>query len=189
MMEDQQVETQQEEAQGELWHRQPSESAHAYDAFKLWLEMPKRSLSDVARDPRFNCSVANISRWARLYDWEARAYRHDVEKDEQQRRELALERVAARKRHLKLAAMLQSVAAHGLAELQHKIEQKLPLNLSLEECKSSLAEGIKIERSTLGEDDPASKYVRINVIFGRTRDEPGPKLLDADDDAPPNQTH
>jgi hypothetical protein len=40
-----QVETPPDEPQGELWHRRPSESAHAYEAFRLWLEMPKRSLS------------------------------------------------------------------------------------------------------------------------------------------------
>jgi hypothetical protein len=119
----------------EPWHRRRDESARAYEAFLMWLNSEKRSLTDVAKSDKFRCSVANLSRWSRVHEWQARSYAHDLKRDQEQREQEARDRIAMRRRHLKLAMMMQSIAAHGLAELQGRIEQKLSLNLSADECK------------------------------------------------------
>lgn len=136
----------------------------------MWLMSEKRSLSAVAKSSKFQCSVANISRWSRMYDWQGRAWAYDAEQDELQRLQLARDRVAMRNRHLQLALQMQSIAANGLAEWQEKIRQKLPLNLTAEGCKALMAEGTKLEKETLG-TEKEKQYTQITVNLGDYKDE------------------
>ena len=156
----------------EPWDRMRQESERAYAAFKAWLGSEKRSLTEVAQSSKFQCSVANLSRWSRMHDWRGRALAFDVRREQEEREQLARDRAAMRRRHLRLALALQSVAAHGIAEWQARIEQRLPLGLSAEECKSLMAEGVKLERLTLGAEDVGAKFTEIVVNLGDYADEP-----------------
>lgn len=155
----------------ELWHRRKDESHRAFEAFSMWLNSEKRSLTQVAQSEKFRCSVANLSRWARVHEWTTRAFAFDLRRDQEEREQQARERIAMRKRHLKLGMMMQSIAAHGLAELQGKIERKVALNLSADECKNLMAEGTKFERATLGTDRD-QRYTQIIVNLGDAPDDP-----------------
>jgi hypothetical protein len=159
-----------QEGPREQWDRREDESPRAFAAFKAWLEAEKRSLTDVARSSKFQCSVANVSRWARVHNWQARAWAYDVRREQEEREQAARDRAAMRKRHLKLAMMMQGIAAHGLAELQGRIEQRLSLNMSAEECKSLMAEGVKLERATLGVEKD-KQFTKIEVVVSGYEDE------------------
>ena len=107
-----------------------------------------------------------------LHRWRDRTFAYDADRDEKDRPELARGRVAMRKRHLQIALAMQTIGAAGLAELQEKLKQKLPLNLTAEESQRLLHAGAKLERETLGEGKEA-KYTRINVILGDYEEEEG----------------
>ena len=80
------------------WHRQPSESAKAYEAFTEYLETDGRGYTKVAE--RLSKSVTQIRKWANRYDWINRAADYDSAMVEENRRlkiesrraELALQR-------------------------------------------------------------------------------------------------
>jgi hypothetical protein len=158
----------------------------------MWLESEKRSLTEVARSSKFQCSVANISRWSILHDWRARAWAYDEMREAEERVQLARERSAMRRRHLQIALAMQSTGAAGLAEVQRRIEQKLASNLSAEESKGLLDAGTKLERLTLG-TEREQRFTKIEVVVYEYKDEesynaelrkgaPGAPLLDGDDD-------
>lgn len=152
----------------EKWDRQRNESPRAFEAFKLWLNSEKRSLTDVARSSNFQCSVANVSRWARVHRWEDRAWAWDLKQEEKQRQQLARDRVNMRARHLKVAMLMQTVASHALLELASKVEQKLPLGMSADEAKALMDSGVKIERATIG-PEKHREFTKINVVIGKQR--------------------
>jgi hypothetical protein len=159
-----------DEGPREKWDRRPDESQRAHAAFKMWLESEKRSLTDVARSSKFACSVANLSRWSRLHDWQGRAWAWDVRREQEEREQLARARSAMRARHLKIAMALQSVGTHALAELQGRIEQKLPTGLSPDEARAMIDAGARMERQTLGEGKEG-RFTKISVIVSGYEDD------------------
>lgn len=159
-----------DEGPREKWDRRKDESVRAYAAFKMWLESEKRSLTDVAQSSKFRCSVANLSRWSRLHDWQGRAWAWDAKREQDEREQLARARTAMRSRHLKIAMALQSVGTHALAELQGRIEQKLPTGLSPDEARAMIAEGARMERQTLGEGKEG-RFTKISVIVSGYEDD------------------
>ena len=54
-----------------VWERQEGETEKAYSAFKIYLEMPERNLTKLAK--HLSKTRQNISNWANKYDWESRA--------------------------------------------------------------------------------------------------------------------
>ena len=159
-----------DEGPREKWDRMRDESPRAHAAFKMWLESEKRSLTDVAQSSKFQCSVANLSRWSRVHDWQGRAWAYDVKREQDEREQLARARSAMRARHLKIAMALQSVGTHALAELQSRIEQKLSLNLSADEARAMIDAGARMERQTLGEGTE-SRYAKISVVLSGYEDD------------------
>ena len=58
-----------------VWERQEGETEKAYSAFKIYLEMPERSVQTVSKKLQ-KCSQL-IGRWANKYDWKSRAAAYD----------------------------------------------------------------------------------------------------------------
>ena len=154
-----------EEALREPWERRRDESVKAFEAFTLYLNSEKRSLSDIARDSKFQCSVTNIWRWSVVHKWKDRCWAFDERREDEQQAQLARDRVSMRDRHLKIAMSLQSIAVHGIKELQAKVATGVPLGLSADEIKGLMAEATKLERTTLGTEG-SRKYSKIIVNFG-----------------------
>lgn len=156
----------------EPWERLPEESDRAWQAFVMYRDSEKRSLTEIAQSSQFDCSVSNVSRWCVLHRWRDRAFAFDADRDEKEREQLARDRMAMRRRHLKLALSMQSIAAHGLQELQEKIRQGLPLNMTAGESNALMDAGVKLERVTLGGEGRESKYTKIVVNLGDAPDDP-----------------
>jgi cytochrome c biogenesis factor len=168
--EPQSVEVAEDEVYREKWEKRRDESPRAFEAFSMYLNSEKRSLSDVARSSTFQCSVANISRWSIAHNWKDRAWAWDLKREEEQRQQLAKDRVAMRNRHLQLALAVQGIAAHSIRELQAKIASGTPLGLSPEETKAFMDVGVRLERATLG-TEKARNYTAIQVIVSQYPDE------------------
>lgn len=96
------------------------------------------------------------------YNWQQRAGEFDVYMDELHLAEMARGRLAHRRRQIQLGSVLQAVAAHGLRELQAKIEQQLPLNLAPTELAALLKLGDEMETRGLGLERE-SRYTKIVV--------------------------
>lgn len=111
------------------------------------------------------CSVQNVSRWAQRHRWADRCWAYDVRKEEEQQAQAARDRTAMRERHLRIAMSLQSIAVHGIKELQAKIAAGTSLGLSPDELKGLMAQAVALERTTLG-TDRARQFTKINVILG-----------------------
>jgi len=150
----------------QVWQRWPQESAKAYAAFAKYRDLAeRRTMAKVAE--MSGCSSQNIERWARRWAWTNRVYAFDLVEEEKLREQMSRDRVAHHRRQIQIGQALQSVAAHGLRELQGKIEQKLPLNLAPEQLAVLLKLGDELERRGLGEDrEGASHFTRINVVLG-----------------------
>jgi hypothetical protein len=114
---------------------------------------------------------------------EERVAAFDVEQDRRHREKMARDRTEMDRRHLKIGMLMQSVGAHALAELQQRVEMKLPLNLSADEARGLLEAGAKLERSVHG-PERESRYTAIHVILGDAEPivdsaaAPGPALCD-----------
>jgi hypothetical protein len=153
------------------WSRLKTESKRAYDAFCLYRDSEKRSLTDVAAQLIPSCSTPNVARWSAMHNWKDRAWAWDAHQDELQQKQEARDRTAMHKRHLKVAMLMQEVAVTALLELRAKAEQKLPLNISAAEANHLLVEGSKLERLTLGVGKDRRQYTQINVVLGTYEDE------------------
>jgi hypothetical protein len=91
--------------------------------------------------------------------------------DQKHRDELARDRIAMRTRQASAGHAMQTIAAHAIRELQQKIEQKLPLNMTVGEIAQFMAEGSRIERQALGED-AENRFTQIVVNLGDADDDP-----------------
>jgi hypothetical protein len=165
----------------------PPKATRAWQAFVMFRDSEKRSLTEIAESSQFDCSVSNVSRWCVVHRWRDRAFAFDADRDEKEREQLARDRMAMRRRHLKLALTMQSIAAHGLQELQEKIKQGLPLNMTAGESNALMDAGVKLERVTLGGEGRESRYTKIVVNLGDAPDDPDEDqqpLLDGDKSKP-----
>ena len=133
------------------WERWPNESAKAYAAFAKYRDLAEaRTFVKVAA--MSNCSAPNIERWAKRWSWTHRAYAWDAMQEEAFRTQSARDRVAHRKRQVSLGRALQSIAAHGVAEWQRKMEAGAALDLRPDELVSLLRAGDELEAKGLGVD-------------------------------------
>src|ERR1019366_3931843 len=150
-----------------LWERQVGESTKAYSAFQKYLNLSsRRTLREVAE--LSHCSGQNIARWSRRWSWVHRVAALDVIEEERFREQAARDRLSMRRRQIQLGIACQSVAAHGVRELQAKVASGSALNLGAEEIKSLLAIGSQLEGKGMGEEKDA-KFTKIVVNFGHHR--------------------
>lgn len=167
------------------WDRLPGESTQAYTAFAFYRDLgSERSLAKVGQEVGKNLTL--IERWSASWNWVGRVYEFDCVEDERSREQLCRDRMAMRLRHIRLGMAMQAVATHGLRELQIKIEQGLPLNLSVSEIVNLMECGAQLENDAVG-DEKDHRYTRIIVNLGTHQydDEPDP-LLEAENDKQPN---
>jgi hypothetical protein len=158
------------------WDRRTDESAKAFEAFTMFRDAAeRRTLRSVAE--QLHCSGANIRRWSARHDWHTRVLDFDVDRDEQHRAAMARDRIAMRERQARLGMLMQGIAAHALAEWQRKIEQGVPLNLTVDEIVRLLDVGARLQQKARGEERE-HHFTKIEVILGETPgdDEPEPPI-------------
>jgi hypothetical protein len=157
--------------QRQMWDRFVGESARAFSAFVKFRDAAdKRSMTAVAQE--LSCTKQNVGRWAFRWRWQERVSAFDVHQDQLHREEMARQRTDMNRRHMKLGILMQSIGAHAMAELQQKIEQKLPLNLPSDEARALMDIGSKIERAAHGPQREHGRYTAINVIYSTKADDP-----------------
>src|ERR1017187_1282141 len=110
-------------------HRLPNESPGAFAKFLIYRDLgAKRSFTNVARTS--NISVSAVAQLALKYRWRQRAWAFDYAEQKEAEAQLARGRKAARERQIRLGMGLQDLGVRGLVEMQRKLEQGVPLNLT-----------------------------------------------------------
>lgn len=155
------------------WEPQAGESAKAYDAFRIYAQLPapERSI-DKAWEGYAGVSLAKgarapgyFARWSREHGWTRRAAAWDAERARRLREaEAEVEREAIkdmRKRHVTLAMSLQAIASEDLARIRAKqgrtrsTDPNKPADpvLSAYQLARLLRDGIAVERLARGEPE------------------------------------
>jgi len=137
------------------WDRQEGESAKAYEAFMVYLELgDERSQQAVGK--KLAKSRQLISRWSATYRWVERAVAYDT--DIQRRAHAAAVKKKKRmaERHISIALQLQDKALAALAETK-------PQDIDPKVLVAMLREATKLERENrmeiVQESDPRKDNV------------------------------
>lgn len=120
------------------WEQQQGESAKAFEAFKVYLEMgPDRSQQAVAN--QLSKSRQLIARWSATHGWVERvaAYNADLQSQAHDKAVKSAQKMS--ERHIKLALQLQEKAIQALSKM--KPEELDPKNLI-----AFIREATKLER-------------------------------------------
>lgn len=122
------------------WERQKCESAQAYEAFSLYLEMGnERSIRRVEQE--LHKSHALIGRWSSKYEWTERIREYTNELKKQEIEEAKKNIKDMQKRQIQTALLLQKKAVKALESLDIS-------SLSPREILQFISEGTRIESDT-----------------------------------------
>lgn len=98
------------------WERQKGESAQAFAAFSLYLELgPERSITKVVQE--LNKSRAIIGKWSSAHHWVERARVWDNHLRQEAKRAAEKEVRDMARRHIQIARQIQNAAIQALKEL------------------------------------------------------------------------
>jgi hypothetical protein len=149
--------------------RLTGESTAAFGAFCRYRDMgAERSLVKVGQ--QLGKSRALMERWSAAWNWVGRVWDFDVAEAERTREQLSRDRLAMRRRQVRLGIAMQSVASYGLRELQQKVERGERLDLTVDEIVNLMRVGAELERRAVGEGKD-SQYTKIIVNLGTYNDE------------------
>ena len=97
------------------WDRQKGESARAFEAFLVYLQMgPERSVRAVAQ--KLSKSYTLAGRWSSTYHWVERCRAWDNYLQQEAKKAAAAEVRNMNRRHAKMAAAIQGTAMQALQE-------------------------------------------------------------------------
>lgn len=131
------------EIEPELWERQPTESAQAFEAFAMYRDMGvNRSIRKAAQN--LNKAVTTLAEWSSKHEWVKRAAAWDAEQDRIARNEMLAEMASTRKRQRRQAQRMQE---RGM-ELLESISIG---DAKLSEVVSLLKAGMEQERIAIGD--------------------------------------
>jgi hypothetical protein len=149
----------------ELWERQKYETNRAYEAFAAYRDMGvNRSLDAVSR--KLNKSIALLGRWSTANNWVERATAYDDHIEALERAAMEKERIAQRKRRLKISLAFQSKLVRGLETLDLDGIKATDLANALKTINAEI-------RRDMLEDEPANVQINnsIEITPNSTREE------------------
>ena len=134
-----------------LWERQPSETAKAFAAFGLYLDIPPldrsvRSAVELFRKQGGKTTECNWETWASRYNWRNRAAEHDSDLASRRR-----ERMAKKLEQAQDEAFVLIRAT--LDKVKERIEGMDPEELSAGQIPAALRTLIELEFKALGYED------------------------------------
>jgi hypothetical protein len=137
------------------WGRLPSESAKAYAAFSLYLEMDTaRSLAAVGRKCGKHKSL--LERWSVRHHWQERARDYDAALAQTDFENAISARREMKYRHRQVARLLIEKAAQAARKINAN-------KLGASACARIFDAATRAERAALGESDEQYASVTINV--------------------------
>lgn len=124
------------------WERQDDETEKAFSAFKAYLEMDDRNITELAR--RLSKSRQLIDKWKQKYNWQERCIAWDKSLQEIEYKTTVKERKKMAKRHIAIAMSMQAKAVEALKQIDVS-------KLTPGEIIRLFDTSVKIERLSRGE--------------------------------------
>lgn len=124
------------------WERQDGETEKAFSAFKAYLEMEDRNITELAR--RLSKSRQLIDKWKQKYNWQERCIAWDKSLQEIEYKTAVKERKKMAKRHIAIAMSMQAKAVEALKQIDVS-------KLTPGEIIRLFDTSVKIERLSRGE--------------------------------------
>ena len=136
---------------GNLWERQPGETAKAYAAFLLYRDLPPvdRSIVAAVAQHRYlggKASVRNWETWASRYNWRERGLASDSDLASRRRERMAKEMERAQDDMFTLARA-------ALAKVAERIKGMNPEDLAAGQIPAALRTLFELELKALGYED------------------------------------
>ena len=136
---------------GNLWERQPGETAKAYAAFLLYRDLPPvdRSIVAAVAQHRYlggKASVRNWETWSSLYNWSERGLASDSDLASRRRERMAKEMERAQDDMFTLARA-------ALAKVAERIKGMNPEDLAAGQVPAALRTLFELELKALGYED------------------------------------
>lgn len=124
------------------WERQDDETEKAFSAFKAYLEMDDRNITELAK--RLAKSRQLIDKWKQKYNWQERCIAWDKSLQEIEYKTAVKERKKMAKRHIAIAMSMQAKAVEALKQIDVS-------KLTPGEIIRLFDTSVKIERLSRGE--------------------------------------
>ena len=106
------------------WERQNNESEKAFSAFKAYLEMDDRNVTELAK--RLSKSRQLLVNWKQKYNWQERCIAWDKSLQEIEYKTAVKERKKMAKRHIAIAMSMQAKAVEALQKIDvSKLNEEL----------------------------------------------------------------
>lgn len=162
------------------WERQKGESAQAFEAFFLYLEMgASRSLRAVSQE--LGKSKTLIDRWSRTYKWVERCRAWDNHLQYEAKKAAITEVRNMTKRHVTMAQQIQNAAMRALQELGSDMVNpknfaaivKLATELERQNLEAQVTAASE-EISSTQDDGPSTLADAINEAWRRRSEENEP---------------
>ena len=162
------------------WERQKGESAQAFEAFSLYLEMgADRSIRAVAQE--CTKSVSLIRRWSSTYHWVERCRAWDNHIQHEAKKAAITEVRNMTKRHVTMAQQIQNAAMLALKELGSDMVNpknfaaivKLATELERQNLEAQVTAASE-EISSTQDDGPSTLADAINEAWRRRSEENEP---------------
>ena len=162
------------------WERQKGESAQAFEAFFLYLEMgASRSLRAVSQE--LGKSKTLIDRWSRTYKWVERCRAWDNHIQHEAKKAAITEVRNMTKRHVTMAQQIQNAAMLALKELGSDMVNpknfaaivKLATELERQNLEAEVA-AVSEDISSTQDDGPSTLADAINEAWRRRSEENEP---------------
>lgn len=162
------------------WERQKGESAQAFEAFFLYLEMgASRSLRAVSQE--LGKSKTLIDRWSRTYKWVERCRAWDNHLQYEAKKAAITEVRNMTKRHVTMAKQIQNAAMRALKELGSDMVNpknfaaivKLATELERQNLEAQVTAASE-EISSTQDDGPSTLADAINEAWRRRSEENEP---------------
>lgn len=135
-----------------FWERLKFETNNAYEAFKIYRDLPlsKRKQTEVAR--RLGKSPATVHKWAKKYLWTARVEAKDAEEERREALEVSEDRRRMYKRHANVSRLFQNKVLERLQNLN-------PAELTPNQLAQWFEVSAKIERQAMGDSTETIEHV------------------------------
>ena len=162
------------------WERQKGESAQAFEAFFLYLEMGgSRSLRAVSQE--LGKSKTLIDRWSRTYKWVERCRAWDTPLQYEPKKAAITEVRNMTKRHVTMAQQIQNAAMLALKELGSDMVNpknfaaivKLATELERQNLEAEVA-AVSEDITSTQDDGPSTLADAINEAWRRRSEENEP---------------
>lgn len=162
------------------WERQKGESAQAFEAFFLYLEMgASRSLRAVSQE--LGKSKTLIDRWSRTYKWVERCRAWDNHLQYEAKKAAITEVRNMTKRHVTMAQQIQNAAMLALKELGSDMVNpknfaaivKLATELERQNLEAEVA-AVSEDITSTQDDGPSTLADAINEAWRRRSEENEP---------------